>query len=169
VNRTVETMIQAIREMRPRLDSRAREVEAARRVPADILAELRRLGVFRMNVPRSHGGLQLPLPQSCEVVAELIAGTTFELIDEPVRPRADGWSQLGDQAEGERPRQRGSPPPADGPPRQSCQERIYSPYSAVGLARGAWMTPSNPVAAGQLARTQHHQAQHVEMIGWIRR
>jgi alkylation response protein AidB-like acyl-CoA dehydrogenase len=71
VNRTVETMIQAIREMRPRLDSRAREIEAARRVPADILDELRRLGVFRMNVPRSHGGLELPLRQSCEVLAEL--------------------------------------------------------------------------------------------------
>lgn len=71
MNRTVEAMIYAIREMRPRLDSRAREIEAARRVPTDILDELQRLGVFRMNAPRSHGGLELPLQESCEVVAEL--------------------------------------------------------------------------------------------------
>ena len=71
MNRTVEAMIYAIREMRPRLDSRAREIEAARRVPTDILDELQRLGVFRMNTPRSHGGLELPLRESCEVVAEL--------------------------------------------------------------------------------------------------
>ena len=71
MNRTVETMIYSIREMRPRLDSRAREIEAARRVPGDILDELQRLGVFRMNAPRSHGGLELPLRESCEVVTEL--------------------------------------------------------------------------------------------------
>jgi alkylation response protein AidB-like acyl-CoA dehydrogenase len=71
VNRTVEAMIYAIRGMRPRLDSRAREIEAARRVPSDILDELRRLGVFRMNAPKSHGGLELPLRESCEVLAEL--------------------------------------------------------------------------------------------------
>jgi indole-3-acetate monooxygenase len=71
VNRTVAAMIYAIREMRPRLDSRAREIEAARRVPTDILDELQRLGVFRVNTPRSHGGLELPLRESCEVLAEL--------------------------------------------------------------------------------------------------
>jgi indole-3-acetate monooxygenase len=71
VNRTVETMISAIREMRPRLDARAREIEAARRIPTDIVDELARLGVFRMNTPKSHGGLELPLRDSCEVVAEL--------------------------------------------------------------------------------------------------
>jgi alkylation response protein AidB-like acyl-CoA dehydrogenase len=64
-------MIYAIREMRPRLDSRAREIEAARRVPADILEELKRLGLFRMNAPKSHGGLELPLRDSCEIVTEL--------------------------------------------------------------------------------------------------
>jgi alkylation response protein AidB-like acyl-CoA dehydrogenase len=64
-------MIYAIREMRPRLDSRAREIEAARRVPADILDELKRLGVLRMNVPKSHGGLELPLRDSCEILTEL--------------------------------------------------------------------------------------------------
>jgi alkylation response protein AidB-like acyl-CoA dehydrogenase len=71
VNRTVETMIHAIREMRPRLESRAREIEAARRVPTDILDELLRLGVFRMNVPSSHGGLELPLRESFAVLTEL--------------------------------------------------------------------------------------------------
>jgi indole-3-acetate monooxygenase len=71
VNRTVETMIYAVRDMRPRLDSRAREIEAARRVPTDILDELQRLGVFRMNAPQSYGGLELPLRESSEVIAEL--------------------------------------------------------------------------------------------------
>lgn len=71
MNRTVETMIHAIRQMRPRLDSRAREIEAARHVPGDIVAELTRLGVFRMNAPRSHGGLELPLRESCEVLVEI--------------------------------------------------------------------------------------------------
>jgi alkylation response protein AidB-like acyl-CoA dehydrogenase len=64
-------MIYGIREMRPRLDARAREIESARRIPADLLEELVQLGVFRMNAPKSHGGLELPLRDSCEVLAEL--------------------------------------------------------------------------------------------------
>jgi indole-3-acetate monooxygenase len=71
VNRTVETLIYAIREMRPRLDARAREIESARRIPADIVQELVHMGVFRMNTPKSHGGLEFALGDSCEVVAEL--------------------------------------------------------------------------------------------------
>jgi alkylation response protein AidB-like acyl-CoA dehydrogenase len=71
VNRAVETMIYAIRELRPQLDSRAREIEIARRMPDDIIDELTRIGVYRMNTPRSHGGLELALRESFDVLVEL--------------------------------------------------------------------------------------------------
>jgi indole-3-acetate monooxygenase len=67
----VETTIDAIRTIQPRLASRAAEYELARRIPPDVVAELQRLGVFRMNTPKSHGGLELPLRDSLAIVSEI--------------------------------------------------------------------------------------------------
>jgi alkylation response protein AidB-like acyl-CoA dehydrogenase len=60
-----------IRELAPTLGARAAEMEAARRMPRDMVDLLRSIGVFRLFVPRSHGGLELDLPTGLRIVAAL--------------------------------------------------------------------------------------------------
>ncbi len=67
------TVIAAVRELRPTLERRAGEIEQGRRLPLDLVAELRRAGLFRMLVPRNYGGLELDFPASVEILAELAA------------------------------------------------------------------------------------------------
>ncbi len=55
----------------PTIEARAREVEEARRVPPDLVDQLVAAGCFRMMVPRSHGGLEMDLPDVLAVVADL--------------------------------------------------------------------------------------------------
>jgi alkylation response protein AidB-like acyl-CoA dehydrogenase len=50
---------------------RAAEIEASRRMPPDLVETLRSIGVFRMFVPRSYGGLELDLPTALEVIQAL--------------------------------------------------------------------------------------------------
>ncbi|HTO69318.1 MAG TPA: acyl-CoA dehydrogenase family protein [Myxococcota bacterium] len=64
----------AARDFAPRLRARAAEIESARRLPLDLLAELRAAGFFRMNLPKSHGGLEVPYPASVDALASLAAG-----------------------------------------------------------------------------------------------
>jgi len=54
------------------LPERSAEIEAARRLPADIVAALREAGVFGMAVSKSRGGPELTPSQMCEVV-EIVA------------------------------------------------------------------------------------------------
>jgi alkylation response protein AidB-like acyl-CoA dehydrogenase len=51
--------------------ARAAEVEAARRIPSDLAESFRRIGLFRMLVPASHGGLGVDFPTSVEVIRSL--------------------------------------------------------------------------------------------------
>lgn len=64
-------MLAGIRELSPEIKARAAEIEAARRVPPDIVERLRSIGIFRMFVPRSHGGLELDFPAGLEVIKAL--------------------------------------------------------------------------------------------------
>jgi alkylation response protein AidB-like acyl-CoA dehydrogenase len=64
-------VLQAVRELAPSIAPRSAEIEAARRVPADLIAQMKTAGVFRMFVPRSHGGLDLSLLDGLEVLEEL--------------------------------------------------------------------------------------------------
>ena len=52
---------------------RAEEIESRRRVPGDIVEALRRVGVFRMLAPHSHGGLALSVPAAVPVLEALSA------------------------------------------------------------------------------------------------
>jgi indole-3-acetate monooxygenase len=70
-------------DLAPKIAARASEIEAAREMPVDLIAKLRSLGVFRTLVPRSHGGLELPLPEGLEVIR------TLSRIDGSV-----GWSAM---------------------------------------------------------------------------
>ena len=50
------TLLIAARDLAPTIAARAPEIEAARRLPADLAAQMAAAGLFRMAVPRSLGG-----------------------------------------------------------------------------------------------------------------
>ena len=64
-------LLAAVRELAPAIAARAEEIESARRVPDDIIDDLRRIGVFRSLVPRSYGGLELSFPEVLPVLEAL--------------------------------------------------------------------------------------------------
>ena len=68
---TVIRMLADIEEVALCITSRAPEIEAGRQLPPYLLEWLRSIGVFRMFVPRSHGGLELDLPTALEVIRAL--------------------------------------------------------------------------------------------------
>jgi indole-3-acetate monooxygenase len=49
------------------------EIESARRIPADIIDRLRQIGLFRSLLPRSHGGLELSVPEVLPLIEALAA------------------------------------------------------------------------------------------------
>ncbi|MGO9449539.1 MAG: acyl-CoA dehydrogenase family protein [Candidatus Binataceae bacterium] len=65
-------LVDAVRDLASTISSRSAEIEAARRIPPDLLNQLIVAGCFRMLVPRSHGGLEIDFPASMEII-ELIA------------------------------------------------------------------------------------------------
>jgi alkylation response protein AidB-like acyl-CoA dehydrogenase len=65
-------LLEAVRELAPRISARSVEIEADRRLPPDLLAQLISAGVFRMLAPKSHGGLEIDFPLSMEII-EVIA------------------------------------------------------------------------------------------------
>ncbi|MFP2930529.1 acyl-CoA dehydrogenase family protein, partial [Pyxidicoccus sp. 3LG] len=57
--------------MFPRLSARSDEIESARRLPADLVAELAREGFFRMMIPKELGGLELHPAVSFQAIESL--------------------------------------------------------------------------------------------------
>jgi indole-3-acetate monooxygenase len=68
---TAQQLLAGIRELAPGIAERAAEIETARRMPPDLVGALRSIGIFRMLVPQSHGGLELDLPASMAVISAL--------------------------------------------------------------------------------------------------
>jgi alkylation response protein AidB-like acyl-CoA dehydrogenase len=68
---TAKRLLAEIQELAPGMRSRAAEIEAGRRVPPDLVEALRSIGIFRIFVPQSHGGLELDLPAALEIFAAL--------------------------------------------------------------------------------------------------
>lgn len=68
---TPERLLADILELAPGITARAAEIEAGRRIPLDLVHQLRAIGVFRMLVPKSHGGLELDLPAALQIIAAL--------------------------------------------------------------------------------------------------
>jgi indole-3-acetate monooxygenase len=66
-----ERLLADIRELAPVITARAAEIEAGGRIPPDLVEALRSIGVFRMFVPQSHGGLELDLPKALEIYEAL--------------------------------------------------------------------------------------------------
>jgi alkylation response protein AidB-like acyl-CoA dehydrogenase len=66
-----QAMLSDVRALADQLQPRAAEFEAARRMPLDVVEQLREIGVFRMYAPRSHGGLELAFPVTLEILMAL--------------------------------------------------------------------------------------------------
>ena len=70
-DRTFDRMLTEIRDLAPAIAARVTDIETDRRVPVDLVETLRSIGVFRMFVPRSHGGLELDVAELLEIIAAL--------------------------------------------------------------------------------------------------
>jgi alkylation response protein AidB-like acyl-CoA dehydrogenase len=70
---TARQLLAAIHDLAPRFAARAGEIESGRRIPADIIDRLRKMGLFRTLVPRSHGGLELSVPEVLPLIEALAA------------------------------------------------------------------------------------------------
>jgi len=68
---TAEAVLHAVRRLAPSILHRAGEIEAARRLPPDLLEELRAVGCFRLVRPATHGGLEAPIPDAMRVLESL--------------------------------------------------------------------------------------------------
>lgn len=66
------TPLPVVAELAPRIAARAEEIEEARQLPADLAAELAAAGLFRLVVPKSLGGLELP-PATIVATIEAVA------------------------------------------------------------------------------------------------
>jgi alkylation response protein AidB-like acyl-CoA dehydrogenase len=60
-----------IQALAPSIQSRSGEMEASGRIPTELIESLRAIGVFRMFVPRSHGGLELDFADGIEIIQAL--------------------------------------------------------------------------------------------------
>ena len=52
----MDARLRSIRELLPTIRSRRQEIDQARRMPRDLVEQLRRTGIFRLGVPRAMGG-----------------------------------------------------------------------------------------------------------------
>ena len=68
---SADEVLEKLRALAPEIRARASEAEALRRMPPDLVRKLKAAGVFRMFAPRSHGGLELDLPEGLKVIAEV--------------------------------------------------------------------------------------------------
>ncbi|MCP4035717.1 MAG: hypothetical protein GY733_02170, partial [bacterium] len=66
--------LQFARQMASKLEPRGPEIEAARRVPDDIIDELRREGIFRLCIPKSLGGTEAHTLETLRVIEEISRG-----------------------------------------------------------------------------------------------
>lgn len=66
-----QSALTAARAMAAELDTRAVEGERLRTMPADLVARLRRAGMFGLATPRSLGGAELPAAEIIDIVEEV--------------------------------------------------------------------------------------------------
>ena len=63
---TAEAILASARALAPAIAERSAEFEALRRLPTELVAELRAAGFFRMGRSRARSGPQMTLPQHLE-------------------------------------------------------------------------------------------------------
>jgi indole-3-acetate monooxygenase len=70
-NAEAKKVLEAVRNLSPVIASRAADIESGRRLPLDLLGQLKQAGVFRLFVPRSHGGYEADLRTGVELLETL--------------------------------------------------------------------------------------------------
>jgi indole-3-acetate monooxygenase len=85
-------VLDAARDLAPTIAARAAQIEAARRVPLDLIEDLTAAGCFRMLVPRSHGGGGVDLTVAMRVYEEL--GRADASVGWTVMIGAGAWRDL---------------------------------------------------------------------------
>ena len=68
---TADRILHNARAMTPAIAARSAEIEELRRLPADLVADLRAAGFFRMGRSRAKGGPQMSLPEHLRVIEVL--------------------------------------------------------------------------------------------------
>ena len=68
---TTDDVLDAVARLAPEINARAAEIEAARRLPLDLLDALISAGAFRILLPDTHGGLGGDLPGVVKVLEAL--------------------------------------------------------------------------------------------------
>jgi alkylation response protein AidB-like acyl-CoA dehydrogenase len=71
--RSASELLAAARELAPRIAAAAAQIEREQRLPADLNAALINAGIYKMLVPRSLGGSELPLADFCHVMEQIAA------------------------------------------------------------------------------------------------
>jgi len=66
-----DALIAEVDALAPQIAARTTEIEAGRRIPADLVRTLKAIGVFRMVVPVERGGLGFDQRQVCDALAAL--------------------------------------------------------------------------------------------------
>ncbi len=67
----VPQLLEGVHDIRSRLVTRSLEIERARRIPPDLVSQLRSIGLFRMLVPRAFGGYAIDAPMAVDILTEL--------------------------------------------------------------------------------------------------
>jgi alkylation response protein AidB-like acyl-CoA dehydrogenase len=86
-------VLEAVRGLTPTIAARAAEIEAARRLPPDLVDDLSAAGCFRMLVPQSHDGSGLDLGSAMRVCEELSRADAS--VGWTVMNLASAWRDLG--------------------------------------------------------------------------
>jgi indole-3-acetate monooxygenase len=73
VSAAADRLLADLRALAPAIAERAPEIEAARRLPPDMVEQLTSIGLFRALLPRRWGGLEIDFPPSVDLLAELAA------------------------------------------------------------------------------------------------
>jgi indole-3-acetate monooxygenase len=68
---TTEQLLADIGDLAPDIVARVAEMETERRIPLDLVEQLKAVGALSTFVPRSHGGLELDLPSAVKVIGAL--------------------------------------------------------------------------------------------------
>jgi hypothetical protein len=71
VDTIVDSLLADIKNLGPGIAMRGADIERARLIPPDLVETLRSIGIFRMFVPRNHGGLELDLPAGLKIITTL--------------------------------------------------------------------------------------------------
>src|SRR4051794_38114763 len=68
---TAAALLAAARELAPQIAGQAAEIERERRLPTDLVETLTGAGFFKMLLPGTAGGSELPLPAYAPIIEEI--------------------------------------------------------------------------------------------------